>query len=517
MNYKVYLLGLTTALCAVGCSDVQDEITSLNTERNFSPINITATVRNKTNVELSWTKSSKVDTYTVELFANDSLSFAGTAVKTIEGITVDDLPYTVTDLDGETRYSARVKALSSTKEDSKWSGVTFKTDAEQIFYAVADEDRAATSVTLRWPAGQSADVITLTPGDITHTITAAEIAAGAATIEGLTSETTYTAVMKRGTKTRGTVKFTTLVDLGGATQVNPGDDFATMVANAADGASFAFMPGDYKLGKVSFTKNVSIKAAKTEQPVLYMLVSIEDNISVTIENVVLDGTAVNSETGANGDQALQFNGSNSVYGDVTVTNSTIRNWVKGILYFNTTAGYANSITFDNNVMYNIECTGGDFFDCRVGTGKTVNFTNNTVYNSCAARDFIRIDDNSANVAVTPVINVSNNTLYAVANNSGKRLLYVRWANNDITFANNIVANTAGYFTNQKATNITWKNNDYFSADGCLTNSTSNAKVDDSGTALQLDPQFKDAANGNFTVGNQAVIDANVGAPRWLNK
>jgi hypothetical protein len=517
MNYKVYLLGLATALCAVGCSDVQDEITSLTTDRNFSPINVTATVRNKTSVELSWTKSSKVDTYTVELFANDSLNFGGTPALTIEGITTDDLPYTVTDLLGETRYSARVKALSSSRDESKWTGVTFKTDAEQIFYAVADEDLAATSVTLRWPAGQSADVITLTPGDITHNITAAEIAAGAATIEGLTGETTYTAVMKRGTSTRGTVKFKTLVDAGDATVVNEGDDFATILANAKEGASFAFMPGEYNLGNVSFTKSVSIKALKTEQPVLKMLVSLEENISVTLENVILDGLGINTEVaGTNGDQAIQFNGANSQYGDVTVEGCTIRNWKKGIVYFAKTAGYANSLTFNNCVMYNIECNGGDFLDCRVGTAKTINFTNNTVYGSCAARDFIRIDDNSSNVAgVAPVVKVDHNTLYNVANNSSKRLLYVRWAGNSITFSNNIVANTAGYFTNQKATSITWSNNDYFSAAGCLENSTSNAKVDDSGTALQLDPQFKDAAGGDFTVGNQAVIDAGLGDPRWI--
>ena len=40
----------------------------------------------------------------------------------------------------------------------------------------------------------------LEPGGIQHTVTAGEIAAGIATIEGLTAETTYTATLKNGAK-----------------------------------------------------------------------------------------------------------------------------------------------------------------------------------------------------------------------------------------------------------------------------------------------------------------------------
>jgi len=34
-------------------------------------------------------------------------------------------------------------------------------------------------------------------------------------------------------------------------------------------------------------------------------------------------------------------------------------------------------------------------------------------------------------------------------------------------------------------------------------------------ALRLDPKFVDAANGNFKVQNQTLIDSKVGDPRWL--
>jgi hypothetical protein len=35
------------------------------------------------------------------------------------------------------------------------------------------------------------------------------------------------------------------------------------------------------------------------------------------------------------------------------------------------------------------------------------------------------------------------------------------------------------------------------------------------SATELNPGFADAANGNFTVSNQTLIDNGVGDPRWL--
>ena len=66
-------------------------------------------VQNKTNVRLGWTKVLGADSYVIELFANDSLQFEGSPVTTYNEVT--DNPYTITGLDGETKYSARIKAV----------------------------------------------------------------------------------------------------------------------------------------------------------------------------------------------------------------------------------------------------------------------------------------------------------------------------------------------------------------------------------------------------------------------
>jgi hypothetical protein len=65
---------------------------------------------------------------------------------------------------GETKYSARIKAVGEKISESKWTGVFFKTDAEQILEAVTDDDITSSTVTLRWPAGTAVTAIAISGG-----------------------------------------------------------------------------------------------------------------------------------------------------------------------------------------------------------------------------------------------------------------------------------------------------------------------------------------------------------------
>ncbi|MFR9261565.1 MAG: fibronectin type III domain-containing protein [Bacteroides cellulosilyticus] len=93
---------------AASCSDLDDEIKSSSYDRLFSNCR-GGRVQNKTNVRLGWTKVLGAGSYVIELFANDSLRFEGSPVTTYNEVT--DNPYTITGLDGETKYSARIKAV----------------------------------------------------------------------------------------------------------------------------------------------------------------------------------------------------------------------------------------------------------------------------------------------------------------------------------------------------------------------------------------------------------------------
>ncbi|WP_321479274.1 fibronectin type III domain-containing protein [uncultured Bacteroides sp.] len=501
----VFFLGLSVILLS-GCSDVDSEITGLEYDRLFSPTDLTASIRNKTSVKLSWNPNNIADSYNIEITAEGA-----DAPFTTKDVTNDDIPITISGLKGETTYTAKVKATSEKYTESKWSSVTFTTDAEQIFQKINSDELKATEVTLRWPAGEVATTITLTPGDITHTVTADEIAAGAAKISGLTSETEYTAKLLNGTRTRGTISFTTLIDLNGAIAVYPESDFEALIAAANDNDVFALFPGTYGTGnKFIINKSIALKAARpNNKPIINGLISIQAGNSLEVKEIVFDGT------NTDGSQAFTFNTSTPNYGDLKIDGCEIKNYVKGLIYLNV-ATAVESVTVNNCIIHDITCSGGDFIDSRAGAPKAINVTNSTVYNSVASRDFIRVDDKSSIFAgVTPSINVDHCTLYGVSNSSSKRLLYVRFKGNTISFTNNIVAETRCIFSNQKNTAMpTFSKNNYSNAPGLFTGgSTSSLIFDDSASAL--DPGFSDAANGNFKISQEDIISKGIGDPRWL--
>ena len=515
------------ALAVTSCSEPADEITTISFSRNLSPTSVEAKVRNRTNVELTWKLGDGVTSYNVEVFANDSLTFAGSPVRTLS-VTPEQVPVTITGLEGETRYSFRVQAIGG-GADSKWSGAYCKTEAEQIFRTVKEEDIKGKSVTLRWTAGEEASVITLTPGNIVYNITAADIAAGAATITGLTPETKYKAVMTRSNgKTRGTIEFTTGVDLAETDiLVKAGDDIKTIINNAPEGYRLIVEPGTYGIstadaeagGSVKITRKLSIKGLRqNDHPVIKGRFQVEADFD--LDQVTLDG----AET--DGGQAFDFT-ADGEYELFSITNSEVKNYTKGFYYLNK-ATLVKTITIEGNIIEkvcwaeNAGNPGGDFLDSRKGCFNTLYFRNNTVINCAEMRDFVRMDDNSSAVTAAANVILDHNLLYNVGNgNANYRIFYLRWkTGNKITFTNNLVVGT-NYkrgFANNSATDKepTLDNNVYFNTVNLISaGSTADATIiwfDEKGT--ELDPQFKDAANGDFTIGNDNVKDMKVGDLRW---
>ena len=185
------------------------------------------------------------------------------------------------------------------------------------------------------------------------------------------------------------------------------------------------------------------------------------------------------------------------------------------------ATLVKNISIEGNIISNVECSGGDFIDSRKGGYNSLSFKNNTVYESAKERDLFRMDDASKTISATPVIVVDHNTFYNVGSGGANyRIFYVRFVGNKITFTNNLVVGT-NYkrgFANQKNTDAapTLDNNVYFNTENLISaGASADATItwfDTAGTVL--DPQFKDAANGDFTIGNDNVKDKKAGDPRW---
>jgi hypothetical protein len=509
MNMKrsiKYILPVALLFALSGCEDnIPEEIKELNVSRLFSPVDVEARIVNQTGIRVSWKAVKDAKTYTVTVATAD-----GAQVWEKSGISIEEMPYTVPNLNGETLYTVHVSAQGEGIGNSKASRVEITTNAEQLFQPINPEELRPTQVTLRWVAGQAADRIVLTPGNITHTLKPEEVQAGAATVSGLSGETTYTAKLMRGTGTRGTISFSTPIDLGGAIVVNPGDDISTLFQNANEGDVFGLLPGTYTSGDIVLTKTIHIKGARpSDKPVLKgTIFRINEGASLELKDVILDGTG-----SLDGNQAIIYGAGR--FASLQIDGCEIKNYVKGSLYVNS-ATLIESVSISNTVYSNIECNGGDFIDFRNGIAAKFEFVNNTAYNSALARDFFRMDaGGSTNFPdVTASILIKNNTFNNVSNGNNRRLLYIRLAKHGIRFEANMVTNTLGYHTNQASTTVTnFEKNNYFNAPNFSASTQSGAKNDASGTAL--DPGYANAAGGNFKVSNEELIFQKIGDPRWL--
>lgn len=501
-----YILPLALLFSLSACEDhLPEEIKELKVSRLFSPIDLEARIVNLTSVQVNWKPVLNAKTYAVDVSTS-----AGQSVYSKSGITVDELPLLIPNLNGETLHTISVRAQGDGIEESRISSIGITTLAEQLFLPLNPEELKPTQVTLRWTAGQSADRIVLTPGNITYTVKPEDITAGAATVTGLSGETNYTAKLMRGTGTRGTLIFSTPIDLGGAIVVRPGDDITALFQNAKEGDVFGLLPGAYTSGDIIVSKTIYIKGARpNDKPVLKgTIFRINEGASLELKDLELDGTG-----SVDGNQTLIYGA--GTFNSLLIDGCVIKNYTKGSLYVNN-ATLIENLRISNTVYSNIECNGGDFIDFRNGIAAKFEFVNNTAYNSALARDFFRMDaGGSTNFPdITSSILIKNNTLNQVSNGNNRRLLYVRLAKHSIRFESNLVTNTLGYHSNQASTTIAnFEKNNYFNAPNFSASTQTAAKNDPNGTALN--PGYSDAAAGNFKVSNEELRFQKIGDPRWL--
>lgn len=515
-----YILGIgAVLLTATACSDIADELTSVEYDRLFSPTEFEAKVQNKTEVKLSWEclSESQATSYTIELFANDpDMACAGTA--SLSFTDVKENPYTVTDLDGETVYSVRIKAVSETKE-SKWTTITFETEAEQIFEDVTDEDVTSTSITLRWPAGTAVTQIVVSGGkEETRELTAEEIANGSATFSGLNYETEYTFTIMNGTKVRGTITVTTLPNY---TPAYPGDDLQALIDAAADGETIMLLPakdgstnefiytdsetGEETTLELVINKNIAINGLTSQPVVAHIKFLLDGATGFTTENLTF--------TGVKEDALIKTSNASGI---VKVNNIEASGYGNFIIDPGENTCTIDEFTVTNSFFHDM-CSSKRFIDsqkkkCAI---MVFNMKNCTVANSCSGSDFIRFDYNAN--AKGMVINFENNTLYKVEASS-KGLFYIRSnsaGNKDFTanIKNNVFAEISDqvfFSEDSKTDNLVFSNNNYFNTPSLLANPDGGSgKVFDT-SDLALDPQFKDPANNDFTITNPTLIEENIG-------
>lgn len=272
-NIYYTLLGLL-ALCTTSCGeDANDWGIEPGHDRLFRTTEFkVADNTEPTSVVLSYRGVTDATQYVFEFSKGDSLQFTN-IVKTVEILADTLTPYrqestavkteyrTLFDeLDGTSRYSVRVKAISQkTSLESGYVGLYFETPDEQIFTRVVPSTSGAT---LEWKAEktvthiQYAELIREKVEDVTkidtlwveppHELTAVEKQIGSYTMEGLKAGTNYLVYIFNGEVRRGKYSFTTLGASAGATiEVQPSDDINALLASAASGVvTLSFKGGE---------------------------------------------------------------------------------------------------------------------------------------------------------------------------------------------------------------------------------------------------------------------------------
>ncbi|MBX2945113.1 MAG: DUF5123 domain-containing protein [Cyclobacteriaceae bacterium] len=520
MRYLItcVLVGSLT-LGFMACEDKIDQlVTELDVDRVFSPTGLTARVRNLTSIELTWNVRDDADHYIVE-FSEDNLQF-NTIIRTLT-VLPDDLPV-LEIFEGETEYSIRVKGVSNKPgvADSKWITTTVMTAEENIYLPIEPGDIAATEATLRWTSNSQVTNFIINPGNVQRDITPAEKEAGIATITGLTGETSYTVLLKNGTKTRGTKAFVTLIDLGGALAIHPEDDIRAKLDEAEPGTSFVIFPGQYNLGSYALTKSVKLSGyLPFNKPVIYGQFT-NNTIVATVEfkDIVFRG---DGDATVLGQFFIAQAGSDIT--TLSIQDCEISHYQNTLIASTNTsasAGKFGSIIIKGSYVHDIlPATGGDGLDFRGGTVGSLSVENSTFAN--AFRSFLRMQvasntsfKNSTFYKICIGTNDSNNTGLFRANVGGtievRNCLFVETGREDAATAAN-----GGVWT-RNATSMaatpTYANNNIHSCYNILGGLyTTPAQI----SATELNPGFVNAAAGNFTVTNQTLIDNQVGDPRWL--
>ncbi|MCD0488680.1 fibronectin type III domain-containing protein [Pedobacter sp. MC2016-14] len=525
-NIKTGVFFLLLLIGLVSCKENElEQITTLKVDRAFSPTGLTAVVINKTGARLTWNKVTNADSYTIEFFANGTLDFSGTPVKKVEGVLFSQAPYTVTGFNGATAYSVRLKAVGKDVGDSKYVTATFTTETEQIFQDIVPAKLTARSVTLNWPAGQAATTLTVNPGNIVHTVTALEVAAGEVTITGLTPKTTYTAVLTLNAAVRGTKIFTTTAELptgADVVYVAATDDLAAMIQAATTSTRFVILEGTKYNSDVTVTIpggiNISIIGeVATNKPIVsfnqIMLPTIGGKLH--FENIELSGYAKGDETTTKRAYIINQNVP-TVTEEVSFENCLIRHFTNTPMRLQST----NVMTINNFIVTNciIEdisdngtSSGYAFINSNVALGKinNISITNSTFSNL----GFGLILHNAASsLSVT----IDNNTFYNVIADTRYLIDYnAQTISSGFSFKNNILAKTyspAGTARGIRAGTTPTTSNNYQASDVIFAGNLIPGITPYTGTSATL---FTAPATKNFKIKDDTFAGkSSSGDPRW---
>lgn len=544
MKIFKYIVGsgafmLLTSIIGTACTDGNDWNVDSTHDRLFSVTASDISVSAKpTSAEVSWKVVPDAEYYVMEYSTDslyDEIAMGGTEHSVIlgEDKSIVESPYTITGLQGETKYFLRIKSMSSAKADSKWTYLekySFKTSAEQILNEVASI--TGESAVLSWTEGAEVTLLKLAEDkddveevDTTYiNLDAAAVAASSYTLTGLSPKTKYSVSIYNGNVKRGTRTFTTTesypagYDIVNVTDAEMLNDVFSNPANYiqenggnvvlvfANGSTTDYMGESMELTIPAEFKSVIFWGESGDTKPVFMpkgLSMAGSHDLIRFYNLDLQNTSSGS------DYIVNFNVEGNV-GEILIDNCNISK-TRGVVRVQTNGanGSIGSINIDNCVLTDI----GSY---AIVQTKVSGFTLNSISLSNSTISTV----NAGGVLITQQDNVNISidacTFYNCVT-SGKSFIDInKMSNVTVDVKNTIIGQLYSYTSGStiKATSV--KNiattTNLFTTTDCPYNSGYEwgEMLDVSSTELFVNP-----AEGDFHIQSASQSDvAGAGDPRW---
>lgn len=533
------ILAAVTAILSLGfatsCSKDFQEISDLVLGRCLQPLNLSAKVSNGQTVTFNWDVTKDADEFILEVYEDKEM----TTLAFSETIKPSEVPVTKY-MDVDMTYYFRVMARSSKKDDSKW-GVyesSIKTFAVKSNLYMEVADRAATSIKLAWTADPEVDRIEYavvgSEEYSSYALTADDIEAGSATIEGLAPSSEYDMVLYFSSANRGQVDVWTLPDPDGLTKVSTSAALAQAITDGAnillsmDGSPYT-IGADLATG-FDVSKGVKIYgegAVDGTMPVIYGQLNITDAFDGG--DLYFEGVEFNGKDNVCGFLIQHKNGAVNdglAINSIIYRNCIITGYSKGLMYEWGKTVNVGEFTFDSCDIHAVNAdgsNGGDGFDIRNASKiDKLNFINNTIYNGF--RTFLRIDANP----VIGDLKFENNTimnLSFVDNTNNAGLFGFQTSPTSFSFKKNLIMNMTGKSilasANTKYTpagnlNVNAAENYFYNlVETFFTDNFTMAAA--AGSILESDPCFNSKGGVFNIVAASPISGKNIGAPKWWNE
>jgi len=537
-TYKRILAAVVAILSlglATSCNKGFEEISDLMLGRCLQPLNLSAKVSNGQTVTFNWDVTKDAEEFVLEVYEDKEM----TTLAFSETYKPSEVPVTKY-MDVDMTYYFRVMAKNSKKDDSKWAVYesSIKTFAVKSNLYMEVAARTATSVGLSWTADPEVDRIEYavvgTEEYAEYALTASDIEAGAATIEGLAPSSEYDMILYFSSANRGQVDVWTLPDPEGLTRVSTS---AALTQAITDGANILLtMDGSpYSIGADLATGLDVSKAVKIygegsvdgKMPVIYGQLNITDTYDGG--DLYFEGVEFNGKDNVCGFLIQHKNGAVNdglAINSIIYKNCIITGYSKGLMYEWGKTVKVGEFTFDSCDIHAVNADGsggGDGFDIRNASEiNKLKFVNNTIYNGF--RTFLRID---ANPVIGEVV-VENNTIMNLnfvdnANNAG--LIGFQTSPASFSFKKNLIMNMVEKATltsaNAKYTpggnlNLSASDNYFYNVnEGYFTDNFTMSVA--GGSLLDSDPCFNSKGGLFNIVAASAISGKGIGAPKWWSE